>query len=42
MIIERIWPGNAWRNFHYLIACSETGEAMAVDPLDWQLCAATA
>ena len=36
MIIERIWPGNAWRNFHYLIACSETGEAMAVDPLDWQ------
>ena len=36
MIIERIWPGNAWRNFHYLIACGETGEAMAVDPLDWQ------
>ena len=36
MIIDRIWPGNAWRNFHYLIACSETGEAMAVDPLDWQ------
>ena len=36
MIMERIWPGNAWRNFHYLIACSETGEAMAVDPLDWQ------
>ena len=36
MIIERIWPGNAWRNFHYLIACSETGEAMAIDPLDWQ------
>lgn len=38
MIIERLWPANAWRNFHYLIACSETGEAMAVDPLDWQLC----
>ena len=36
MIIERIWPGNAWRNFHYLIVCGETGEAMAVDPLDWQ------
>lgn len=37
MIIERIWPGNAWRNYHYLIACGETGEALAVDPLDWQL-----
>ena len=36
MIIERIWPGNAWRNYHYLIACGETGEALAVDPLDWQ------
>ena len=36
MIIERIWPGNAWRNYHYLIACGATGEALAVDPLDWQ------
>lgn len=36
MIIERIWPGNAWRNYHYLIACEETGEAMAIDPLDWR------
>lgn len=42
MIIERLWPANAWRNYHYLIACSETGEALAVDPLDWQLCEATA
>lgn len=42
MIIERLWPANAWRNFHYLIACSETGEALAVDPLDWQLCLDTA
>ena len=39
MIIERLWPANAWRNYHYLLACSETGEALAVDPLDWQLCA---
>ena len=38
MIVERLWPGNAYRNFHYLIACPETGEALAVDPLDWQLC----
>ena len=26
--------GNAYRNFNYLIACSETGEALAIDPLD--------
>ena len=22
MIVERLWPGNAYRNFHYLIACA--------------------
>jgi hydroxyacylglutathione hydrolase len=38
MLIERIWSANAYRNFHYLIACPETGEALAVDPLEWQLC----
>jgi hydroxyacylglutathione hydrolase len=38
MLIERIWPANDYRNFHYLIACPETGEALAVDPLDWQKC----
>ena len=37
VIIERLWPDNAWRNYHYLIACEETGEALAIDPLDWQL-----
>jgi hydroxyacylglutathione hydrolase len=42
MIIERLWPANAWRNYHYLIACEETGEALAVDPLDWALCERTA
>jgi hydroxyacylglutathione hydrolase len=42
MLIERIWPGNAFRNFHYLVACSETGEALAIDPLDWQRCLQTA
>lgn len=42
MLIERIWPGNAYRNFHYLIACPETGEALAVDPLDWRKCLAAA
>ena len=38
MLIERIWSGNAYRNFHYLIACPESGEALAVDPLEWRLC----
>ena len=42
MLVERIWSGNAYRNFHYLIACPETGEALAVDPLEWQLCLDTA
>jgi hydroxyacylglutathione hydrolase len=38
MLTERIWSGNALRNFHYLIACAESGEALAVDPLEWRLC----
>ena len=42
MIIEQIWTGNAFRNFNYLIVCPETGEALAVDPLDHQKCLASA
>ena len=42
MIVERIWTGNAYRNFNYLIACGETGEALAIDPLDHQKCLAAA
>jgi hydroxyacylglutathione hydrolase len=38
MIIERIWAANDYRNFHYLIACPETGEALVVDPLDHGKC----
>jgi len=38
MLIERVWAANQARNFHYLIACAQTGEAMAVDPLDAQRC----
>ena len=38
MIIEQIWTGNAYRNFNYLIVCPETGEAMAIDPLDHEKC----
>ncbi len=42
MIIERIWTGNAYRNFNYLVACAETGEALAIDPLDHGKCLAVA
>jgi hydroxyacylglutathione hydrolase len=35
MLIERTWAANSARNFHYLIACPETGDALAVDPLEW-------
>ena len=38
MIVKQIWTGNAYRNFNYLIACPETGEALAVDPLDHEKC----
>ena len=42
MIVERIWTGNAYRNFNYLIACPETGEALAIDPFDHEKCLSTA
>lgn len=42
MIVEQIWTDNAGRNFNYLIACPETGEALAVDPFDHQKCLAAA
>jgi hydroxyacylglutathione hydrolase len=38
MIVERIWAANPLRNFNYLIACEETGEALVVDPLDARQC----
>jgi len=38
MIVERIWAANELRNYHYIIACGETGEALVVDPLDWRAC----
>jgi hydroxyacylglutathione hydrolase len=38
MLIEQIWTNNAWRNFNYLIACPESGDALAIDPLNYQQC----
>lgn len=38
MIVKQIWTANNYRNFNYLIACAESGEALAVDPLDYEKC----
>ena len=38
MIVKQVWTGNAYRNFNYLIACPETGDALAIDPLDYTKC----
>ena len=42
MIVEQIWTANAWRNFNYLIVCPDSGEALAIDPLDHEKCLAKA
>jgi hydroxyacylglutathione hydrolase len=38
VLVEQIWTGNAYRNYNYLIACPHTGEAIAIDPLESQMC----
>jgi hydroxyacylglutathione hydrolase len=42
MIVHQVWTANPYRNFNYLIACEETGDALAVDPLDHRKCLAAA
>jgi hydroxyacylglutathione hydrolase len=42
MIVEQVWTGNAYRNFNYLVACPESGDALAIDPLDFKKCLALA
>ena len=42
MIVEQVWTGNAYRNFNYVVACHETGDALAIDPLDFNTCLAVA
>ncbi|MGD9945329.1 MAG: hydroxyacylglutathione hydrolase [Burkholderiaceae bacterium] len=42
MLVERIWTGNDYRNFNYLVACPDSGEALAIDPLDHVKCLAAA
>ena len=38
MIVKQIWTNNDFRNFNYIIACPSTGEALAIDPLDYNKC----
>ena len=38
MLVERIWTGHPLRNYNYLVACPETGEALAIDPWDHEKC----
>ncbi len=42
MIVEQVWTGNAYRNFNYLVVCPESGDALAIDPLDFKKCLAVA
>ena len=42
MIVEQIWTANNYRNFNYLIVCPQSGEALAIDPLDHEKCLGTA
>jgi hydroxyacylglutathione hydrolase len=42
MHIERLWPDTQLRNYHYLVVCKETGDALAIDPFDAQLVLDTA
>jgi len=42
VLVEQIWTENDYRNFNYLIACPETGEALAIDPLEYGQCLAAA
>jgi len=42
VLVKQIWTANAYRNFNYLIAWPESGEALAIDPLDHKKCLAAA
>ena len=42
MHIERIWLDNPLRNFNYLIACAQTGEAAVLDPFEPERCLSVA
>ena len=42
MIVKQLYADNRLRNFHYIIACPVTKEALVIDPLDVERCLDTA
>jgi len=42
VIVSQIYADNPLRNFHYLIACPTTRDALVIDPLDVEKCLNTA
>lgn len=42
MLVKQIPVRNALRNYMYLLACENTHQAIAIDPLDYELCLKTA
>jgi hydroxyacylglutathione hydrolase len=42
MLVEQIPVNNSLRNYMYLVACPDTLEAVAIDPLDHAICLTTA
>jgi hydroxyacylglutathione hydrolase len=42
VIVEQIWTANKGANYNYIVACGETGEALAIDPVEHELCLARA
>ncbi len=42
MIVKQLYADNQLRNFHYIIACEETKDAMVIDPLDAERCLSSA
>jgi len=42
MIVKQLYADNQLRNFHYIIGCQETKEALVIDPLDVDRCLSAA
>ena len=42
MIVKQLWTANEYRNFNYLVVCEESGQTLAIDPLDHEMCLKTA
>lgn len=42
MIVKQLYADNPLRNFHYIIACPKTNDALIIDPLDVDRCLSAA